>query len=234
MTGRALLLDGSYNVRDLGGLPSTDGGVVRAGLVFRGDYPAFADDGSGGVAHVLRLRAVVDLRRGSEAAVECVRWADHAVTYHRFPIVARNETSWTARYPAYLACGPRSVVDAVRAVLDPASHPVLFHCAAGKDRTGVVAALVLSVLGVSEDDIVDDYMLSDAAVEPVLSRLARCELYRRMLAGTTAEAQRPHADAMRSFLSGLARSGGAARWLVAHGLTDSEIAAGREALVPAP
>ena len=81
-------------------------------------------------------------------------------------MVAVGESSWYARYQSYLAHRPETVVAAVRHVLDPASHPVLFHCAAGKDRTGVVAALVLAVLGVHDEQIVADYVLSDAAVDP--------------------------------------------------------------------
>jgi protein-tyrosine phosphatase len=228
---RVRVLPGSYNVRDLGGLAAKGGERVRRGLVYRSDYPAFADDGTGDAVRELALRAVVDLRRGSEAAVECVSWSDHGVTYHRCPIVAGKGTSWYARYDAYLAYRPETVVAAVRHVLDPAGHPVLFHCAAGKDRTGVVAALVLSVLGVDEEAIVADYVLSNDAVEPVLARLRASELYREMLDESSVESQRPQPEAMRAFLAALDEQGGAEGWLRGQGLTSSEIEAGRRALL---
>ena len=231
MSSRVRVLPGSHNVRDLGGLATRHGGRVRSGLLYRSDYPAFADDGTGDAVRSLGLRAVVDLRRGAEAAVECVSWADHGVAYHRCPIVAGKETSWYARYHAYLTYRPETVVAAVRHVLDPASHPVLFHCAAGKDRTGVVAALVLSVLGVEEDEIVGDYVLSDDAVGPIMSRLGEAELYREMLAGASAESQRPRPEAMRAFLAVVDDQGGAEAWLLAHGLTEAETTKGREVLV---
>ena len=227
MSSRVRVLAGSHNVRDLGGIAITDGRVVREGLVFRSDYPAFADDGTGEAVRSLGLRAVVDLRRGNEAAAECVSWHDHGVTYHRAPLVGGDKSSWFARYHSYLATRPDSVVAAVRHVLDPASHPVLFHCAAGKDRTGVVAALVLSVLGVDDDEIVADYLLSDEAVEPILARLNDAPLYRRMLAGTTVDEQRPQEEAMRDFLHGLDAEG----WLRDRGLTAEELNAGRAALL---
>lgn len=234
MTTRVRVLPGSHNVRDLGGLATAAGDLVRRGLVYRSDYPAFADDGTGEAVRELGLKVVVDLRRGSEAAAECVTWSDHGVVYHRCPIVAGEESSWYARYAAYLRHRPESVVAAVRYILDPASHPVLFHCAAGKDRTGVVAALVLSVLGVDDETIVADYVLSDHAVEPVLARLRGSELYREMLGEATVESQRPLPDAMRAFLAALADEGGAERWLMRGGVTRAEIDASRRAILEPP
>jgi protein tyrosine/serine phosphatase len=227
VSSRVRTLAGSHNVRDLGGIATADGRVVREGLVFRSDYPAFADDGTGDAVRSLGLRAVVDLRRGNEAAAETVTWHDHGVTYYRHPLVGGDRTSWHARYRSYLTTRPDSVVDAVRHLLDPANHPVLFHCAAGKDRTGVVAAMLLSVLGIEDDEIVADYLLSDEAVAPILDRLTSTPLYRRMLAGTTVEEQRPTAEAMRDFLRDL----DAERWLRDHGLTSDELGTGRQALL---
>jgi protein tyrosine/serine phosphatase len=231
VSDRIRVLPGSHNVRDLGGLRTRDGRELRRGLVYRSDYPSFADDGTGAAVRELGLRAVVDLRRGSEAAVECVSWSDHGVSYHRCPLVAGRESSWYARYHAYLTYRPETVVEAVRHVLDPASHPVLFHCAAGKDRTGVVAALVLSVLGVEDEAIVADYVLSDPSVEAILARLVGSELYREMLADASVESQRPQPAAMRAFLSSLAERGGAEGWLAGHGLAAAELEAGRRAML---
>lgn len=227
MSSRVRVLAGSHNVRDLGGIATTDGRVLREGLVFRSDYPAFADDGTGDAVRSLGLRAVVDLRRGNEAAAESPSWHDHGVTYYRHPLVGGDKSSWFARYHSYLATRPDSVVAAVRHLLDPDNHPVLFHCAAGKDRTGVVAAMLLSALGVSDEEIVADYVLSDEAVAPILARLNEAPLYRRMLAGSTVEEQRPHPEAMRDFLRDLDVEG----WLRDHGLTAEELERGREALL---
>jgi protein tyrosine/serine phosphatase len=227
---RVIPVLGSHNLRDLGGLRTADGALVRSGRVFRSDYPAFADLDGGRPVAALGLATVVDLRRGREAAEECVRWADHGVTHLRCPLVAGAEDSWHARYQAYLTHRPETVVAAVRAVLDPARQPVLFHCAAGKDRTGVLAALLLQVLGVPDEAVIADYVLTADVLEPIMSRLQAIELYAQMLGTSPLEAQRPRAEHMTAFLGWLADQGGVVRWLVEHGVSPAEIDGFREAM----
>lgn len=231
VTSRARVVPGTHNVRDLGGLTGLAGRRVRSSLVYRGDYPAFEEHETADAVRSLGLRTVVDLRRGAEAAAECISWDDHGVAYYRCPIVGGSQSSWHSRYQSYLSHRPETVVSAVRHVLDPASHPVLFHCAAGKDRTGVVAALVLSVLGVGDEEIIEDYLLSATAVEAILSRLGGSALYRDELAGSTVESQQPQRAAMQALLAALADQGGGAVWLLDHGLTGAEIRDGRAALL---
>ncbi|MBZ5738374.1 tyrosine-protein phosphatase [Nocardioides mangrovi] len=231
MTDRVHVLPGSFNVRDLGGLATADGRSVRAGAVFRSDYPAFAEREDGADVRRLGLRTVVDLRRGTEAAVERVPWEDHGVAYHRCPITAFEKSSWEARYAAYLQDRPETVVEAVELVLSPANHPVLFHCAAGKDRTGLVAALVLSVLGVPEEEIVADYALSADSVVHIVGRLNGIDLYRELFGELDADAQHPHPEHMEGLLAWLRAYGGAERWLLDHGLGADRIAAARSALL---
>jgi protein-tyrosine phosphatase len=229
VTTRVRQLPGSHNVRDLGGLPTADGRRVREGVVLRSDYPAFAEDAE--LVRGLGLRTVVDLRRGAEAAAECVSWSDHGVTYHRCPVTAFEQSSWEARYAAYLQDRPETVVEAVRQVLAPANHPVLFHCAAGKDRTGLVAALVLSVLGVPEEEVVADYALSADTVHLVIERLNGIDVYRELFGSVDLDANYPHARHMEGLLAWVTAYGGAERWLLDHGLTPAELDAAREALL---
>jgi protein-tyrosine phosphatase len=229
VTSRARDLAGSFNVRDLGGLPAADGAVVRPGLVFRSDYPAFAVDPA--LVRQLGLRTVVDLRRGAEAAVECISWSDHGIVHHRCPITAFDKSSWEARYVSYLEDRPAAVVEAVRHVLAPANQPVLFHCAAGKDRTGLIAALVLSVLGVPDHEIVDDYVATAATVDQVADRLRGIPLYRDLLARIDPEQNHPHPAHMEALLAWLAAYGGAERWLLDHGLAPEEVTQARTRLL---
>jgi len=220
---RVLELAGSHNVRDLGGLRTTDGREVRRGQVFRSDYPAFADVEDGAAVRELGLRTVVDLRRGTEAGFECVSWDVRGVDYHRCPLSAGEEISWHARYHSYLTHRPETVVEAVRRVTDVSGLPVLFHCAAGKDRTGVVAALVLSVLGVDVEEIVADYVLTEAGLGRILARLSVTGPYAAMLADADPVDQRPREQHMRGFLDWVAERGGAESWLVDHGLASSHL-----------
>ncbi|HEX2384392.1 MAG TPA: tyrosine-protein phosphatase, partial [Acidimicrobiales bacterium] len=117
------------------------------------------------------MRTVLDLRTPAELD-ERGRFTHDSVGYHHLPIL---ETTWdrdalyvevdvaeflAARYLEMLEEGRESIGRALRILADPASLPLVFHCAAGKDRTGVVAAIVLDLLGVRDDDIADDYSLS--------------------------------------------------------------------------
>lgn len=227
---RARLIAGSHNLRDLGGLVTRSGLTVREGKVFRSDYPAFVEK-SPAAASELGLRTVIDLRRGTEVAVECVNWMRHGVAYERWPLIAGARSSWHARYAAYLLHRPESVVGAVRAVMRPAGHAVLFHCAAGKDRTGVVAALLLSVLDVADEDVIADYALSAASVPHVLARLKEIDLYAAMLQGDSVADQEPRAELMRDLLTWLDERGGAEAWLLGQGVPLAELAAFREAML---
>ena len=111
------------------------------------------------------------------------------------------------------------LTDVVRLIADPENHPVVFHCAAGKDRTGLVAALVLGVLGVDDETIVADYVLT-AENMPLLVERHRAVAAAR---GIVAEVGDPHfaaeAEAMHGVLDGLEeRHGGIERYLLANGL----------------
>jgi protein-tyrosine phosphatase len=227
---RVHAVSGAHNLRDLGGLATRSGREVLAGRIFRSDYPAFVEVEADAVQR-LALRTVVDLRRGTEAGLECVDWARRGIGYRRWPLTAGSESSWSARYPAYLIRRPDTVVGAVREVMRPEGHAVLFHCAAGKDRTGVVAALLLSVLGVSDDDIVSDHLMSAESVEAVLTRLVEMDLYAAMLVGSSVEDQLPKADHMQALLDWLAERGGTEAWLVDQGVPDAELVAFRDAML---
>ncbi len=228
---RVRRLEGAHNVRDLGGLVTADGREVRRGRIFRSDYPGFADVSEGAAVRDLGLRTVVDLRRGAEASLECVSWEDHGVRYVRCPVSAGGESSWRARYASYLTHLPETVVEAVRQVTTVETHPVLFHCAAGKDRTGVVAALVLAVLGVDREVVVADYTLTGAALEPIMQRLMGLPHYAEMLADSSYEDQVPHARNMETLLDWVDEQGGAERWLVDHGLDVEHLTRFRQAML---
>ncbi len=228
---RVRRLEGAHNVRDLGGLVTADGREVRRGRIFRSDYPGFADVSEGAAVRDLGLRTVVDLRRSAEASLECVSWEDHGVHYVRCPVSAGGESSWRARYHSYLTHLPETVVEAVRQVTTVEAHPVLFHCAAGKDRTGVVAALVLAVLGVDRGVVVADYTLTAAALEPIMARLMGLPHYAEMLGDSSYEDQVPHARNMETLLDWVDEQGGAERWLVDHGLDADHLVRFRQAML---
>jgi hypothetical protein len=103
-------------------------------------------------------------------------------------------------------------VRALEILADPNAGPVVFHCAAGKDRTGVLAALVLSAAGVEPADIVADYVATAAHLEPILERLRAAAPSTQP--PTPASRLTVEAPTMERFLAGLSqRHGGAARWM---------------------
>ena len=137
-------------------------------------------------------------------------------------------------YQQLLAGSTESVVEAARLIADPEHQAVLFHCAAGKDRTGVLAAVVLAAVGVTEEAIVADYVLTAEVQSQVRERLVRIPAYRN-LPPVRQGVMGVDGEAMWTFLDGLRRQyGGGAAYLASHGLGQDGVAALRTALVTPP
>jgi len=239
-------LDGAVNVRDVGGLPLGDGGVTAEGRLLRADN--LQELSAADVARLvdgIGLTTVVDLRSTAELtaegpapldAVASVRHAHHPVLPEAglaTDVVAdvflvRDEQD-RSRYPAdrltghylgYLEDRPEQVVAAVRSIATSDGAAVV-HCAAGKDRTGVVVALALSAVGVRPEAVVADYVATGERVEPLLARLRRKPIYAPDVNSKPASAHLPRPETMAAFLEQVdARYGGAAGWLTKHGFGD--------------
>jgi protein-tyrosine phosphatase len=132
-------------------------------------------------------------------------------------------------YLGYLAERPDSVVSALRVMSQGTS---IVHCAAGKDRTGVVIAIALHVIGVPRERIVDDYTATGERIEAILARLRSSATYAQDLDSRPADTHLPHAYTMEKFLSVLdERYDGPLGWLLRHGWTDDDTTALRTALL---
>jgi hypothetical protein len=224
---RVVRLTGGHNVRDLGGLPTTDGRRTRFGRLLRGEFMDLLAEGDAQIlVDTMGLRTVVDLRRKSETVAASAEWAAHNVrVVHcpfglggRAPVHGAGE-GFLKSYLAYVEAGAEQVLQAVTELSRPGSHPAMFHCAAGKDRTGVLGAIILDVLGVRRDAIAHDYAMSADGMEHVLTRLAQLEPYREMLDGWTIEQHVPDPAVILEFLRRLDEShGGAAGWLGGQGI----------------
>lgn len=180
---RHIRLSGAFNVRDLGGYASTAGGTTRWRSLLRADAlhqlsPEDIDTLLG-----LGLRTVIDLRSDAEIARQPSSFADHvSVQYHHIPlfdglapadamIAASGEFDLSARYvDAADRCRP--AISKVAATIALAEEGVvLFNCTAGKDRTGIIAAMLLSLAGVSSDEIAADYCLTQTIAAGLIGRL---------------------------------------------------------------
>jgi len=240
-------LEGADNIRDLGGLPVSNGSRTRFHRLLRSG--TLQDLTTGDVTHlteVLGIRTVVDLRLDDEAEREGSALSGiPAVRYLSLPlsgtgnirsdIVAdATEMDIVAHYVALLEGGAASIVTAMRVFTGEPNLPAIFHCAAGKDRTGVLAAVVLDAVGVSGEAIVADYALTEQRMRQISARLLRRETYRQMRALSRAVkgAATADEDSMAAFLGELhGRYGGGAGYLAAQGMTTGELAALRAALV---
>ena len=176
---RTVALTGVFNFRDLGGYAARDGRTLRWHTLFRADGLDRLTSNDVEVLRPFGLRTVIDLRMPHELEQRGRFPVDtYPVTFHHLSVM---DKTWDreaaadedlppaeflhARYSEMLDdAGPR-YVDALRLLAAPDALPAVFHCAAGKDRTGLLAMLVLGTLGVAHDDIVEDYALTAASMD---------------------------------------------------------------------
>ena len=242
-----LVWEGCVNVRDLGGLPTEDGRRTRAGAVVRSDnvrgltdagWRALADHG---------VTRIVDLRWPEELAEDQPRDVDIDVV-HVSVLGETYDRDYVAELDAHLASVDDvaehyawSYVDFLEryrerfgrafAAIADADGTVVVHCMGGKDRTGLVSALLLRLAGVALETIGEDYALSADNLAP---------LSEQWLAEATDEAEREKrrrlahtpAEAMVSVVEEIERRyGDVASYLRAAGLTDAQVERLRERLV---
>jgi protein tyrosine/serine phosphatase len=134
-----------------------------------------------------------------------------------------NETPVVRAYLSYLQRRADSIAGAIRAIAR-AEGAALVHCAAGKDRTGVVVALALDAAGAARDMIVADYLASAERIEQIAERLRSSPTYRAELEGREASEMAPSPGTMERFLELVDRQfGGSAGWLTANGLEATDL-----------
>lgn len=230
-----------FNFRDVGGYAGHDGRTVRRGRLFRSDSLHRLGDDDREAFAALGIRTVIDLRRPTEVERDGRVPDFDGLTYRHIHPEHRDwaETRYdpAQSLPRYLAdryadlarTGTAGVAEAVGLIADSANAPVVVHCIAGKDRTGIVCALTLAVLGVADADITADYALSGEAS-------ARFSAW---VAATMPDAEEPPppflaapAETMRLFLAELREGYGSPEGYLRHaGVTDQQLAALRAHLL---
>ncbi|MFY1700860.1 MULTISPECIES: tyrosine-protein phosphatase [Micromonospora] len=230
-----------FNFRDVGGYRGHDGRAVRWGRLYRSDSLHRIDDTDREAFAALGVRTVIDLRRPYEVTRDGrvpdftgLTWRhvhpEHAEWDQRPYQPGTDLARYLAdRYADLAQTGTVGLASAVGLIAENAEAPVVVHCVAGKDRTGIVCALTLSVLGVSDEDIAEDYALTAEAARKFAAWAAatmpeRGELPPAWLASP--------AETMRLFLDELrAGYGSAEGYLRSAGVTDDQLAALREHLL---
>jgi protein-tyrosine phosphatase len=237
--GRHLRVDGTYNLRDVGGYPTHAGSSVAWQTLFRSDSLHRLD--SQGAADLARLdlRTIVDLRADIEVEQRPSAVAGLPARIVRAPVV-RDPTGLPpladlgAEYRYMIdECG-NSIGTAVRELCAPDALPALVHCAAGQDRTGIVIALVLAVLGVPDELIGADYSLSSVYLDPDSAAVIGKLKATGQGDNVTAELLTSPAGLILNVLARARTAGGGSvdGYLTAHGVGALDLAALRSALVP--
>jgi len=177
---RHIPLEGAVNFRDLGGYRTGDGRTIRWRSLFRADDLSRLSRPDRAVVRTLGIATVLDLRSRAEVESERFPVDEIPVGFHHLPLTSdlppfdafRSGPGWFAGH--YLDIARQSgdqIGRAIGIVAQPECHPVIVHCAAGKDRTGVLVAVLLALLGVPDETVADDYALSANAMDAVLARL---------------------------------------------------------------
>lgn len=213
---RNVPLEGASNFRDFGGY-KTPTGVVKGGVLYRSERLSNLTAADFDALNARGIRLVVDLRRESEREQDPTRWrGDEPPEQMHVPLLVERDGPSSAQQ---VASDPRARGNPERAaevmrglyrglIREPATReryrviferitagdglPVVIHCSGGKDRTGVLAALIHSVLGVSRDDIVADFMLTTRYYDG-LARLREraAQIYEHELEGWSPDALGP-------------------------------------------
>jgi protein-tyrosine phosphatase len=236
MTNSALI-PGTFNSRDLGGTPA-EGGLVRQRAIIRSD--ALAHLGPAGRAKLreLGLRTAIDLREPVERRLDPPDLDGLDVEVRHQPIMGgglrlAQAMSLSQIYRQLLEGRGENLTAAVRRLAEPGAAPAVVFCSAGKDRTGLVSALVLGALGADDDAIVADY----AQTEQNMRGEFRDAMIRRARSAGLDEQEvavkvGSPPSLMRETLEWLREHhGGPVGFLRHHGMTDAEIAALRRELV---
>jgi protein-tyrosine phosphatase len=215
---RQVRLEGACNVRDLGGYPTDTGQRVRWGVLYRGDSPHRLTATDAAMLQSLGIRSAVDLRRPEEARrfgsgpiPGLARHWLHAplrpgpeLVVDPGAVPGLAEPDLTALYRGYLTHSQPELAAIVSLVACEQSLPALFFCFAGKDRTGLVAALLLSLLGVPDEVVALDYACSGAPeVRQRFAELAGDELAAATGGGLVLDSTSPLLDARAETMTSL-------------------------------
>jgi protein-tyrosine phosphatase len=181
------VIEGAVNFRDLGGLPA-EPGTIRRGVVYRsGMTHHITEAGLQCLAKQYGLRTVIDLRSQQELDNGLATWQTAGIAHHHVPVLATTEASveevsqrfvemksgsfdWAGMYVKMLEEGAPAFRQVFLLLAQDEGTPAVFHCAGGRDRTGVTAALLLSSAGVANDVIARDYALTGTYLSPHVDR----------------------------------------------------------------
>lgn len=236
---RDLEWEGCFNVRDLGGLGTGNGDTTRRGSIVRADGLSRLTDRGWAALVDHGIRTVIDMRNDDELDADVVVRPEAVETLHValddiedrefWEHVWANDLDGSPLYfRLFLERKPHQCAQVLKAIAHAHPGGVVFHCSRGRDRTGLVALLVLHLAGVSPQDIVADYELSTDRV-----RLLEATLGEKDQGSEIAEILRRKETSAEALILDLLGSGGVDEQLRAGGLTADDVAALRDRSVEA-
>jgi protein tyrosine/serine phosphatase len=207
---RLIALEGCLNFRDLGGYPTAGGKQVRWRRVFRSDalHAVTPADVARlcceiGLGTVIDLRSTAELHADGEGPLQ-----REGIAHHHVPLFD-GKTIWPVERPAEVTLSDRywllaeyakDKIARVLGTLAAADGPAVYHCAAGKDRTGVISAVLLGVLDVPDEVIVADYVATRENLDAIIERLRGMESYKSVLSALPEDTLHAEAETMSAFL----------------------------------
>lgn len=232
---------GCFNFRDIGGYPTADGRRVKWGLFYRAGRQDRMTPEDRDRARALGIKTQIDLRTNGEIEDQTRGPLESfGAQYHHIPVIPDGGMDRLAqivgdtgisgkRYLGYLELGSETWLKLFALFAEAERHPLLIHCTAGKDRTGVSTALLLSVLGVERSIIEADYVMTNLDVMRQLDFLEAIDaLPHGMTKNELEKVAGVPETAMGDFLEALqAQSGGAVAYLKEIGVSEEQFAAVR-------
>ena len=215
---RLIDLEGCLNFRDLGGYPAAEGRRLAWRRIYRSDglHRLTAPDvvrlrDDLGLTDLIDLRSTAELRHDGRGPLE-----NEPMAFHHVPLfdgdrpspfnpdlqMRMEEMSLADRYFALIEMAKVPIARVVELIAD-AKGGAVYHCAAGKDRTGVISAILLSILGVPEELIVADYALSQQNLDAIIERLNASDGYKEMFEHLPPDTLHAEPETMVSLLAKL-------------------------------
>lgn len=238
MFDRNLNWQGCFNARDLGGLPTVEGRRTKWGAVVRSDSLDHLTTAGWSALEAHGVHTIVDLRNDEELEYEARARPDGLTTVH-VPLDDISDTEfwnyiWEEEldgtpllHRPFLEHKPERCAAAVAAVARAQPGGVVFHCGIGRDRTGIVALLLLALVGVSPEEIASDYELSNERLRPHWAELSKED----EITWAEERLRREGTSARDLILATLASLGNVDAYLRAGGLGDDDLSAIRVRLL---
>lgn len=231
---RVIKLEGCLNFRDLGGYATADGRRVRWRRLFRSDgLHVLTVDDVRQLRDELRIGDIIDLRSSAELRIDGRGLLAHEpIRFHHLPLFdgaqstdreAAAAMNLADRY-FLLAEFAKEAIARVITVIAESDSAAVYHCAAGKDRTGVVSAVLLGALGVRDEVIIADYAATQENLDAIVARLMATEGYRSMLEALPPDTLHAEPTTMIDLLTRIReRYGSMAEYLTAAGVAPTTL-----------